>query len=315
VVLINRKNSYHELNSEKMNDRIETLRTFERSEEDVSYTPVIIKRNDLSIRHPDDTIEWAIRSGMEQHNRPNFSLFLSSFSAGAILSFAAMCIALINQLVPVENNEILSRLANAFVYPLGFIICIMSGLQLFTEQTATALYPVLDGKSSVNSLLKLWGIVLIGNFVGTFLGSVLLYFADPVIGAADGFIEISKHLFDFTLFEVFISAVLAGWLMAQSGWLIVSTSSASSQIIFIYIATFIIGFGGLHHSIAGSAEIFSGLLHSNNPNLLAASIFLIIVVFGNIFGGGFFVAILNYGHIRKTQCNDKKNKFRKHKRR
>ena len=140
-----------------------------------------------------------------------------------------------------------------------------------------------------------------GNFTGTFLGSILLYLADSVIGAGPGFIQVAEHLFHFSGFEVFISAILAGWLMAQAGWLIHSTPSASSQIICIYIATFIIGFGGLHHSIAGSAEIFSALLHSQNPNLYGSLVFLSSAVVGNLIGGSFFVAILNYGHIRKTQ--------------
>jgi len=262
---------------------------------------VIIKRNDQSIRHPDDTIEWAIKSGMDQHKRSLLSLFLSSFSAGAILGFAGMCIALTNQLVPQGSSELLYRLANAFVYPLGFIICIMSGLLLFTEQTATALYPVLDKRSSLKTLIRLWFIVLIGNFSGTLVGSILLYFADPVVGASTGFIQVAEQLFHFSSFEVFVSAILAGWLMSQAGWLILSTSSASSQIICIYIATFIIGFGGLHHSIAGSAEIFSALLHSDKPNFYGAFTFLVSAVTGNLIGGGFFVAILNYGHIRKTQ--------------
>ena len=48
----------------------------------------------------------------------------------------------------------------AIVYPLGFIICIMSGTQLFTEHTATAVYPVLAGKADVKKLFRLWLLLL-----------------------------------------------------------------------------------------------------------------------------------------------------------
>ncbi len=278
-----------------------TKRAQKRENEDQKFVPVIIKRSDEAIRHPDDVLEKAIHEGVEQHKRPVISLFLSAVSAGLILGFAAMCVSLASQIFSSEDHFIFDRLAMALVYPLGFIICIMSGTQLFTEHTATAVFPVLDKKASLKSLLKLWGIVLTGNFIGTFASSVIISSTDSVIMAKAGVLEISHHLMNFTFLETFMSAVLAGWLMAQGGWLVMATPPTSSQIACIYIVTFIIGLGGLHHSIAGSAEIFSGLLLSEKPHYLQASMTLISAILGNLIGGSVFVAILNYAHIKKTQ--------------
>lgn len=278
-----------------------TSRTLERKQEDKDYIPVIIKRTDESVRHPDDILKKAIEEGLEQYERPNFSLFLSAISAGLIIGFAGMCVALISQLVPSESGIIANRLAVALVYPLGFIVCIMSGTQLFTEHTATAVYPVLDRKVHYKHLFVLWLIVLVGNFVGTFGSSILLFFAEPVIQAQEGFVQVAHHLIQFSFVEVFASAVLAGWLMAQGGWLVFATPPTSSQILCIFIVTFIIGLGGLHHSIAGSAEIFSGLLHSENPDYFRSLKFLVSAILGNLIGGSFFVGVLNYAHIKKTQ--------------
>ncbi len=278
-----------------------TNRALERKQENKDYTPVILKRTDEAFRHPDDILEKAIEAGLEQHDRPLFSLFLSAISAGLILGFAGMCVALISQLFPAAENFMLNRLAVAFVYPLGFIICLMSGTQLFTEHTAMAVYPVLDKKAKLKSLFTLWTVVLIGNLVGTLLSSILLFFADPVISAQQGIVDIAHHLTQFSFKEIFISAVLAGWLMAQGGWLVLATPPTSSQILCIFIVTFIIGFGGLHHSIAGSAEIFSGLLHSSRPLYKESAISLASSILGNLLGGSFFVGFLNYAHIKKTQ--------------
>jgi formate/nitrite transporter FocA (FNT family) len=133
------------------------------------------------------------------------------------------------------------------------------------------------------------------------LSSLLIYFSDSVILGTAGFISVSDHLLSFSFGEVLMSAILAGWLMAQAGWLVLATPHASSQIVCVYIVTFIIGLGGLHHSIAGSAEIFSGIFHSESPNYLGAFSFLISALVGNLIGGSFFVGVLNYGHIKKTQ--------------
>lgn len=284
-----------------LEDLTKTSRSRERVEEDENYIPVIIKRTDEAVRHPDDILERAIEEGIEQHERKSLSLFLSALSAGLILGFAAMSVAIASQLYPSSENEMMNRVVMAFFYPLGFIVCIMSGTQLFTEHTATAVYPVLDGKQEVKSLIKVWIIILIGNLVGTLISSFLISMADPVIHAKDGFIDIANHLLAYNEIQVFISAVLAGWLMAQGGWLVLATPPASSQVLCIYIVTFIIGIGGLHHSIAGSAEIFGNLFLAKNPNYLKSAEFLIAAIVGNLVGGSFFVGVLNYSHIKKTQ--------------
>ncbi len=276
-------------------------RAEEKMHEDKNFVPVIIKRNDEAIKHPYDILERATSEGLEQHRRNRRSLFLSAVAAGLILGFAAMLVGLASEMVPAINGPLHNRLAMAVVYPLGFIICILSRTQLFTEHTATAVYPFLDGKVTFRSLHILWMTVLSGNLVGTFTSTLLIYFADPVIGAKDGLLSVYEHLIHFSFSEVFISAILAGWLMAQASWLILATATPISQIFCIYIATFIIGMGGLHHSIAGSAEIFAGLLHSINPDYRGSTSFLISAILGNLLGGSLFVGVLNYGHIKKSQ--------------
>lgn len=290
--------SGEEVNIEDSN---QVLRHSEKKEEDKAYVPVILKRNDESIRHPYDTLVKAIHEGAKQHTRSKTSLFLSAMAAGLILGFAAMSVAIVAEVVPSTVAPMIERLAMAFVYPLGFIVCIMSGTQLFTEQTATAVFPVLDKKKTISSLLLLWIIVLGGNLFGTLCSSFLISLAENVIHAKEGFIEVAAHITSYSALEIFISAILAGWLMAQGGWLILATSPGTSQLICIYVVTFIIGIGGLHHSIAGSAEVFSGMLYSDTITWSLCLKFLGASVFGNLIGGSFFVATLNYAHIKQAQ--------------
>lgn len=291
-------------NGESKNlDSEKTHRAIKREREDENFVPVIVKRVDQTSRHPDDVLEKAIDEGLEQHRRSNISLLLSSISAGLILGFAAMCVSLASQFYNGDENSIYNRLAVGLVYPLGFIICVLSGTQLFTEHTATAVYPVLDRKASLLSLLRLWGIVIAGNILGTSVSSYLIYSANSVIMAEAGTLEVFHHFIKYSFSEIFISGILAGWLMAQGGWLLLITTSTSAQIFCIYIVTFIIGIGGLHHSIAGSAEIFGGLLLSQSPQILESCISIGAAIVGNMVGGSFFVAVLNYSHIRKTQLD------------
>ncbi len=281
-----------------------TERELEREQEDTRFVPVIIKRNDEARRHPDDILQAAIEDGEEQLHRAPFSLFLSAVGAGLILGFTAMSVGLMSSLVADLDSRLIETVAIALVYPLGFVVCLMSGTELFTEHTATAVYPVLDKQSGVWRLLRLWVLVGAGNLLGTFLSAGLLTAAEDVIQARDGYIRVAHHLVGAEALPLVASAVLAGWMMALAAWLILATPPTISQLASVYIATFIIGFGGLHHSIAGSAEMFTALLIGDEFTLGQAIRFIALAMAGNLVGGSLFVAGLNYAHIRKSQAPD-----------
>jgi formate/nitrite transporter FocA (FNT family) len=278
-----------------------TDRSEERTKEDEQFIPVIVKRTDEAKRHPDDTLERAVKEGLEQIRRRTVSLALSSMAAGLILGFTAMAVAVVSKAVAPWEAPLLSRLAAALVYPLGFVICVLSGTQLFTEHTAMAVYPVLDQKASLWGLLRLWLIVIVGNLFGAAISANLLAIAEPVISAREGYVEIGEHLVGFAALPLLVSAVLAGWLMAQGAWLVLGTPHTTGQILSIYMVTFVIGIGGLHHSIAGAVEMFIAMLVDEQFTAAQAVRFIGLALLGNTLGGSMFVAVLNYGHIRGTQ--------------
>jgi formate/nitrite transporter FocA (FNT family) len=280
---------------------VRTDRALQRAQEDDRYVPVIVKRTDEARRHPDDILEVAIEEGLEQLERPPLSLFLSSIAAGLILGFTAMSVGVTTIALEGLESTLPLRIAVALVYPLGFVVCMMSGTELFTEHTATAVYPVLDRKAFFSAMVRLWVIVLAGNLLGTLISAGLLTLAEDVVGAAEGYRIVASHLMEFATVPLLLSALLAGWLMALGAWLILATPPTVSQLASIYVVTFLIGLGGLHHSIAGSAEALTGYLTSNEFTIVEVLRFILLAAIGNLIGGSLFVAVLNYGHIRKSR--------------
>lgn len=277
----------------------ERQREKERKSEDDDYVSVIIKRTDETRRHPDDALQYAIEEGLEQINRPALALLLSAIAAGMIVGFSAMAVAVVlTALAEADASDLIKRIGSAFVYPLGFVVCILSGAQLFTEHTATAFYPVLDRKASIRQLLRLWGIVILGNLIGAVICAGLQFGATEVVNSRAGFIEIGHHLTKFSSGGLLVSAILAGWLMALGAWLAVSSPRTIAQIAVIYLVTFLIGIGGLHHSIAGSAEMFTAMFLSSEFTPTMAARFISTALLGNLIGGLCLVALLNYAHIR-----------------
>lgn len=305
--ILNKKNTTHQRDTyhiDKIKKRIDkhnieqgnSERGKERKIEAEHYKEVIVKRIDGTFRHADDILQLAIHEGKSQIERPILGLLLSSVAAGMIIGFTVLAVAVITSIA--GSTEGINRVFMALVYPLGFVLCILSRTQLFTEHTATAVYPLLDGTTDIAGALKLWIIVILGNLTGGFTISVLLNAAEPVIHAKEGYLLVAEHVLQYDSTSLLISAVLAGWLMAIGAWTILSTHSTSSQILCIYIATFLIGIGGLHHSIAGSVELFIGYLMSPEITLMTITPVILLALLGNAIGGSIFVALLNYGHIR-----------------
>ena len=277
-------------------ERGENDRAKERKIESDQYQQVIVKRIDETFRHADDILQFAIHEGKSQIERPILGLLLSAVAAGMIIGFTVLAVAIMTSIL--GSLDGINRVLVALVYPLGFVLCILSRTQLFTEHTATAVYPLLDGAASITGVLKLWLIVIAGNLSGGFIISILLNGAESVIYAKEGYLLIADHVLEYDSGSLFVSAILAGWLMAIGAWTILSTHSTSSQILCIYVTTFVIGLGGLHHSIAGSVELFLGFIMSPSITITTIIPVIAVMLLGNAIGGSVFVALLNYGHIR-----------------
>jgi formate-nitrite transporter family protein len=276
----------------------------ERRDEAEQIVSVIVRRHAEAKRDPDDILNFAIAEGLVQCRRSVSSLMLSALGAGLIVGFSAMAVGVVSAMVTTGELPLPLRLAQALVYPLGFVICIVSGTELFTEHTATSLYPALDGRTAMKNVLRVWAVVLTGNLAGATLSAGMLALAEPVIQASVGYATIGEHLMEPGAAALFLSAILAGWLMAMGAWLVLATPPGVAEIASIFVVTFLIGLGGLHHSIAGTAEAVLACLTTDTMGPLDVVRFISIAAVGNLVGGSVFVALLNYGHLRPTQTHE-----------
>lgn len=184
----------------------------------------------------------------------------------------------------------------SFVYPIGFIMVILGQSILFTEQTSLLTLPVLNKKRQFSSLIKLWSLVIFGNLVGGWIISFIIVWIGPELHIFDleTVEKIAVHVTDYPALTIFASAILAGWLMGLLSWLIAASKDTLSRIVIVFMITTILAFIGLHHSIVGNIEVFSGLISSTKIGWSDYLSFQGIALLGNAIGGAFFVALLKY---------------------
>ena len=235
-----------------------------------------------------------VMDAKETFERSLGSLFTSAFTAGLEIGISFFMIlsafALLSGVLPSQYAIVLASL----LYPIGFIIVVIGQSLLFTEQTSLLSLPVLNKIEPLHKLLRLWGIVIAGNIVGGCLFAALMIGLglNMQLFSVSDIDTYAEHILGFRWWVIFGSAILAGWMMGVTAWLVTSARDTLSRIVLVTLITGSIGFLGLHHSIVGNIEIFSALLYGNTVSLGRYLLFLVVILVGNTVGGVVFVAVL-----------------------
>jgi formate/nitrite transporter FocA (FNT family) len=232
----------------------------------------------------------------DEMRRPAFDLFWSAITAGLTIGWSFVGGAYVSTLVGPEYG----KAAQAVLYPLGFILVIIGRSQLFTENTLEPVIPVLDHPTAekLAKMLRLWGLVLVGNMLGAAVFALL--FAHTTVVAAEvaaQMREMSVKTLEGAFGSQFYHAIFAGWLIALTAWLVSATSSTGAQIALIWLTTAPIAALEFRHSIAGSVEAFFAASSGLTTWLTAVGGFTVPAILGNIVGGVLFVAMLNHGQV------------------
>src|SRR3954453_10677344 len=151
--------------------------------------------------------------GETEMARPAVSLWWSGVAAGLSITFSVFAKAILQQSLPETGWR---PLLTGFGYTVGFLLVVLARQQLFTENTITAVLPVManPGGKNLYRLLRLWGIVFAANLTGTLIAALFSSFAPvPIPGIRETIIEISHHAVH-GFFESIFLGIPAGFLIA-----------------------------------------------------------------------------------------------------
>lgn len=240
----------------------------------------------------------AIRhEAIDELARDNAALFWSALAAGLSMGFSFIAEALLQAGLPdTAWRPLISKLG----YSVGFLIVILGRQQLFTENTLTPVIHVLRERRMrvLLDALRLWGVVLAANLLGTLLFGMALYFADMFDPAqTQALQQVAGHSVAKGFADTFLSAIYAGWLIALMVWLLPVAETARVGVIIII--TYLVGIAGFSHIIAGSAQVAYALAAQTTTPLQAFTHFFAPTLLGNIIGGVALVAALNYAQVSR----------------
>ena len=281
---------------EKAEEKLEEAR-----EEAVREAPSVRETAMIAIEH--DRIhavavyEIIQREGSGELARGTPALWWSGVAAGLAIGFSVLAEALFAAYLP---DEPWKPLVENFGYCVGFLIVIMARQQLFTENTLTAVLPVIVHRKLgwFLALMRLWFIVLTANVIGCFLFALFFAFSGTLSADVQAeMIGIGKHLMELDAGQMFLRGIVAGWLVAALVWML--PSAEGSEFIVITLMTYLIALGDFTHIVAGSAEVLYLLLLGETDLMAAVFRFFLPVLTGNIVGGTVLFAVTAYAQVRE----------------
>jgi formate/nitrite transporter FocA (FNT family) len=244
------------------------------------------------------------RDGDTEFERSSSALATSGLAAGLSMGFSFITEGLLRRYLPdAPWRPLVTKLG----YSVGFLIVIIGRQQLFTENTLTAVLPVLARRnwSSLLRMLRLWAVVLAANLAGAHVVAWVLgntgVFAPETKNA---FAQLAKMAINITPAEAILRGIFAGWLIATLVWM--RAAIDNGQIPLIVIMTYVVGLGNFTHIIAGSIEVLFLVMTGALPWIAWVTHYMLPVLLGNTIGGVSLVAFLNHAQVvagehRKTE--------------
>jgi len=213
-----------------------------------------------------------------------------------------------------------SQLILGAVFPVGLIITVLTGAELFTGDAMLAPMAAFIHKISWAQVINLWIFVYIGNLIGSLFWAYLMANGPFVTFDAAGTATISafgtraiaiagakvSYVGMMGMWSAFLKGIGCNYLVNLAILLGICSDDMVGKFFGIWFPIMAFVSSGLEHSIANMYFIPAGIFTSgltgvattaNWVNMWTANI--IVVTIGNIVGALFFVGILYWVAFRK----------------
>ena len=245
------------------------------------------------------------------------TMFALAILAGAFIGCGAIFATVVTTgLAAAGMGYGLVRLAGGLVFSLGLIAVVVAGAELFTGNNLIVM-AFAGGRVTLPQVLRNWGIVYLGNFVGSILTAGIMFFtkqytfSSGALGANALTIANTKCSLDFV--QAIFLGIMCNALVCLAVWLCSSARSVTDKILAIIFPISAFVAAGFEHSIANMYFIPIGLFikdfvpadakfwadigktAADFGNLTWFAFFiknLLPVTIGNIIGGAGFVGLV-----------------------
>lgn len=260
---------------------------------------------------PLEVVSNMVSVGSTKGALPAKDLLIRGFLSGALLGFAT-------SLAVTATVQSGLPLVGALVFPVGFAMIVVLGLELATGSFALLPLAYSDGKLSMPRMLANFGWVLLGNLIGSVVYALLLYGALTMSGHANDASGIAAKIAaiadaktlayakfgGFGILTAVVKAILCNWMVCLGVVMAMTSKSTIGKIVGAWLPIFTFFAQGFEHSIVNMFVIPAGILFGAKATIADWWIWnQIPVTIGNFIGGSVFTGFalyLTYSQKKET---------------
>lgn len=258
--------------------------------------------------HPSELVAEILKTAEKKAALGVPDMLARGMLAGAFLGFAT-------SLVFVILSQGLPPIVGALLFPVGFVILVLLGLELATGNFALLPPACAAGRISLRSALRNWLWVYAGNLVGSVLYAALLCAAITNFGSGDGgpvadLIRSAAQRKTLAYAALgfggwgaaFVKGMLCNWMVAAGTVLALASHSTIGKIVAMWLPILTFFAQGFEHSIVNMFIVPAGMLLGARVSVGQWWIWnQIPVTLGNIVSGALFTGLaLYYTYGRAT---------------
>lgn len=273
----------------------------------------------------DEAVDKYVSGCQTKVRMPQERLFGKAVLAGAMIGMGAAASSVAAHTI---HDVGLARLAAAVVFPVGLMMVILLGAELFTGDCLMAM-SVSAGKHSLKDVVRVLVTVYLGNFAGA---SVLAFcvamsgqlnYSSGMLGAYT--IKVAMGKVNLSFSEALISGLLCNVLVCAAVLMAVCAKDITGKLLAVFFTIMLFVTAGFEHCVANMYYITAGLIAKHNSFYLAQAMEqygyvqeeidrlnvgnyiltnLVPVTIGNILGGIVFLGLpLYYLNTKKEKVS------------
>lgn len=253
---------------------------------------------------PKEVIEIVGNVAKTKGNYAKHKTMLLAFLAGAYIAFGGLLAIIVGGGSPglAASNPGIVKFLYGATFPLGLILVVIVGAELFTGNNAYFIPNIIAKKQHVNAMLKNWGLVYVGNFIGAvFVAYVITHLthlvsSEPYVAAVH---QIAIGKTSHTFLVTFLKGIGANWLVCLAVWQGMAAKDTTGKILAIWFPVMAFVTMGFEHSVANMYFIPLAIFEGAPVTWMTFIVKnLIPATLGNIVGGAVFVGMF-YGYLFK----------------
>ncbi|WP_343247779.1 formate/nitrite transporter family protein [Diplocloster hominis] len=255
-----------------------------------------------------ETLNLVIDSSKAKASMPWRKLLALSILAGIFISVGA---AASNTVSSTIENPALARLLSGLVFPAGLAMVVIAGSELFTGNHLMMI-GVLQKQISLGGMLRNWGIVYLGNLLGSLITAFLVVVSGQLnlfgYQTAVATIRTAAAKCALDVPQAFALGILCNILVCVAVLMTFRAVHVTGKLAALYLPILVFVLCGFEHSVANMYFIPAGLMAASDPGYAQAALAsgvsfdsltvmngiknLISVSLGNLAGGAGLVSCL-----------------------